>query len=128
MEKKCEWCGKGFTGGQSSKKYCSRKCSNNKWRAANHEKLRKYLVANREKINKRQLELCRANPEKAREKSRKWYAANLEKAREACRKWYAANPEKAREACRKSKQIKEGIMLLEIIGGLEKLKQIGATL
>jgi hypothetical protein len=75
------------------------------------EYMRKWRLANREKIREHRREYARrwreANPEKAREHTReqvrRWREANPERWRENMRRWREANPEKPREYARKQR-------------------------
>lgn len=79
---KCEHCGKEFEPYRSWQKYCSVKCKNGAYYAANREALRlkqaEYRKKNREKVNK---------------KNRLWRKFNLAYARLLRRENYARNRE-----------------------------------
>lgn len=81
----CAHCGAAFAVRRAGTRYCSRRCRDAAYRAANRERAQATSAAWRA-----------ANPERARAACAAYYAANRERARAYDAAWVAANPQRKR--------------------------------
>ncbi len=123
----CAKCGEGFHPTRPEHVYCTRRCKDRAYRAANREERaahgRAYYAANREAVLARNRAYSAANREeraaKARAyraanskaylaRNRAYHAANRKKIAAKGRAWKAANPEKRRESTQRRRARKAG--------------------